>query len=250
MFTFKEKRNPKRIYNAWGKELIDEGMRFYVGDYTWLKCYDEIVEWLSDSKGKGLLCVGDFGLGKTVICTRILTAMFEEWKWDYISVSAYEMSRKIDEIKQHDIIVIDDFGVEGEAVVYGERRHIFCEIVDHAERNGVLLILTSNLSEEEMRKKYGVRTVDRLKMLTDAVVFEGKSLRGSKSPVGSASYAYGVRFETLEEADKFANEQDAIRDGVENGTIRLFDGWAEEAYELNEALFLKGDVAYKYGMQP
>lgn len=250
MYTFKEKKTPRRINNAWGRELIDEGMSFYVGDYTWLQCYDEIVEWLADNGGKGLLCVGDFGLGKTVICTQILPVMFDEWKWDYISVSAYEISRKIDEIKKHDLIIIDDFGVEGEAVVYGERRHIFNEIVDFAERNGVLLILTSNLNAEEMQKKYGIRTLDRLKKITKAVVFEGKSLRdGTKGEI-KYSYAYGVRFDTLEEADRFADEQKAIREGIENGTIKLFDGWAEDAFYLQEALSLVGDVAYKYGMQP
>lgn len=247
MYTFKEKKTPKRINNAWGKELIDEGMSFYVGRYTWLQCYDEIVDWLADNGGKGLLCVGDFGLGKTVICTQIITAMFDEWKWDYICVSAYEMSRKIDEVKKHEIIIIDDFGVEGEAVVYGEHRHIFNEIVDFAERNGILLILTSNLSVEEMQKKYGVRTVDRLKKMTKAVVFEGKSLRDYTKGEAKYSYAYGIRFDTLEEADRFADEQDAIRDGIENGSISLFDDWAQDAYEMHEALSLVDGMAYKYG---
>ena len=250
MYTFKEKKTPKRINNAWGRELIDEGMSFYVGKYTWLQCYDEIVEWLADNGGKGLLCVGDFGLGKTFICTKILTAMFDEWKWDYICVSAYEMSRRVDDVKKHEIIIIDDFGVEGEAVVYGEHRHIFNEIVDFAERNGIMLILTSNLSVEEMQKKYGVRTVDRLKKITKAVVFEGKSLRGSTKGEAKPSYAYGVCFDTLQQADDFAAEQERIREGVENGTIRLFDDWAQDAYELNEALELIGNVAYKYGMKP
>lgn len=250
MYTFKEKKTPKRINNEWGKELIDEGMSFYVGKYIWLQCYDEIVEWLADNGSKGLLCVGDFGLGKTVICTQILTAMLDEWKWDYICVSAYEMSRKVEEVKKHEIIIIDDFGVEGEAVVYGEHRHIFNEIVDFAERNGIMLILTSNLSVEEMQKKYGVRTVDRLKKITKAVVFEGKSLRDSKKGETKYSYAYGVRFDTEEEADKFATEQERIRDGIENGNIELFDEDALDAFDMMEALVEKNGVAFKYGEEP
>lgn len=246
MYTFKEKKTPKRINNAWGRELIDEGMSFYVGKYTWLQCYDEIVEWLADNGGKGLLCVGDFGLGKTIICTQILTAMFDEWKWDYICVSAYEMSRKVEEVKNHEIIIIDDFGVEGEAVVYGEHRHIFNEIVDFAERNGIMLILTSNLSVEEMQKKYGVRTVDRLKKITKAVVFEGKSLRDSTKGEVKLFYAYGLGFQTEKEADEFAAEQERIRDGIEKGSIMLFDKDASDAYELMEALSERNGTAYKY----
>ena len=90
--------------------------------------------------------------------------------------------------------------------------------------------------------------IDRLYSIVTPVVFKGESLRGKK--IVQPSYAYGVRFDTLREADEFADKQDAIRDGIEEGRIRLFDDWAQEAYEMNEALFLVGDVAYKYGMQP
>lgn len=250
MYKFKEKKEQKRIANAWGRELIDEGMRYYVGNYSWLPCYDEIVNWLADNKGRGLLCLGDFGLGKTVICTQILTAMFDEWKWDYISISAYEISRKVDEVKKHEIILIDDIGVEGESVIYGEHRHIFNEIVDYAERERCLLILTSNLSGEEMIKKYGVRTVDRLKQMTKAVYFKGKSFRDSQKVEATHPYAYGVRFDTLEEADGFAREQERIRDSIENGSISIFDEDARDAFEMMEALAEKNGVDFKYGEEP
>lgn len=250
MYHFKEKKMPKRIQNAWGHELIDEGLSFYVGKHEWLSCYDDIVGWLSDNKCKGLFCVGDFGLGKTVICTQIITAMLDEWKWDYISVSAYEMSRKIDEIKRHDIIIIDDIGVEGESVIYGERRQIFNEIVDFAEKNALLLILTSNLSADELVRKYGIRTVDRLKDMTVAVVFEGESLRGSKELAAKEYYAYGVCFDTEAEADKFAAEQERIREGIENGRITLFDEEARDAFEMMEALAESHGTAFKYGTEP
>lgn len=250
MYQFKEKKEPKRIANAWGRELIDEGMKYYVGNYSWLPCYEEIVNWLADNNGRGLLCLGDFGLGKTVICTQILTAMFDEWKWDYISISAYEMSRKIDEVKKHEVILIDDIGVEGESVVYGEHRHIFNEIVDFAEREKRLLILTSNLSGEEMTKKYGVRTVDRLKQITKAVYFKGKSLRALTKGEAKLSYAYGVRFDTEKEADDFAAEQERIRDGIKNGSITLFDEEARDAFEMMEALAESNGTAFKYGTEP
>lgn len=250
MYKFKEKKEPKRIANAWGRELIDEGMKYYVGNYSWLPCYDEIVNWLADNNGRGLLCLGDFGLGKTVICTQIITAMFDEWKWDYISVSAYELSRKVDEIKKHDIIIIDDIGVEGEAVIYGEHRHILNEIVDFAERESALLIVTSNLSGEEMKGKYGIRTVDRLRKITKGVYFKGASLRNNYSSSNNNSpsmfYAYGLGFKTEKEADEFAAEQERIRDGIEKGSIMLFDKDASDAYELMEALSERNGTAYKY----
>ena len=63
------------------------------------------------------------------------------------------------------------------AVKYGERRLAFCEIVDEAEKRGKLLMLTTNLSLEEISQKYGERTMDRLVAITRRVKFEGNSLR-------------------------------------------------------------------------
>lgn len=174
---FEPKKEIRRFENAYGKELIENGMSFYVGDYKWLSAYNDVVNWLSDNQQKGLMCVGDFGLGKSLICEKIIPAMMRSWNWEVFVISAYDMSKRIDEIKKYDIVVIDDFGVEGESVIYGEHRHIFNEIVDWAEKNGVMLILTSNLSLEEMKKKYGVRVVDRLNKITKPVIFSGDSLR-------------------------------------------------------------------------
>lgn len=174
---FEPKKEIRHFENAYGKELIEDGMEFYVGEYKWLSAYDDIVIWLSDNKKKGLMCVGDFGLGKSIICEKIIPAMMRSWGWDVFVVSAYDMSKRADEIKRHDVVVIDDFGVEGEAVIYGERRNIFNEIVDWAEKNGVMLILTTNLSSEDMKKKYGIRLVDRLNKITYPVIFHGESLR-------------------------------------------------------------------------
>lgn len=246
MFKFKAKKTPQEICNTMGRQLLEEGLSFYAGDYRWLPAYDEIVEWIAGNNGRGLLCVGNYGLGKTVICTKILPAMFDAWGWDYIIVSAYEMSRKIDEMKRHDIVVVDDFGVEGEAVIYGERRHIFNELVDFAEREGVLLILTSNLTGEEMRMKYGVRTLDRLRQITRAVVFQGESLRSEEKEKVVKLYVNGVAFSTVEEADAFEQKQTEIRAGIKEGRYRLYDDWAQEAYEMNEALELREGVVYKY----
>lgn len=247
MSIFKGKKEPKRICNAWGKELLNEGMRFYLGDYEWIEAYDEIVNWLADNNGMGLLCAGDFGTGKTIICENIITAMFDEWKWDYITLSAYEMSRKIEEIKKHDIVIIDDVGVEGEAVIYGEHRNIFNEIVDFAEKNRVLLILTTNLDVKEMKAKYGIRTVDRLNHITKDVIFHGKTFR-KPTEVKQKYYVFGQSFDTEEEADKFEAEQLSIRSRIQKREIRLYDDYAEDAYELNEALEEKNGTVYKYGM--
>ena len=87
------------------------------------------------------------------------------------------MNAELDTVKQRHILYIDDVGTESMAVKYGERRLAFCEVVDEAEKRGKLLMLTTNLSLEEISQKYGERTMDRLVAITRRVKFEGTSLR-------------------------------------------------------------------------
>ena len=87
------------------------------------------------------------------------------------------MNADIDAVKTKHIIYIDDVGTENLSVKFGEKRLAFCEIVDEAEKRGKLLIITTNLSLDEISQKYGERTMDRLVSITTRVKFIGKSLR-------------------------------------------------------------------------
>lgn len=84
---------------------------------------------------------------------------------------------ELDVVKQKHIIYVDDIGTENLSVKYGEKRLAFAELADEAEKKGKLLILTTNLSIDELREKYGERTIDRLRAITRTVLFSGESLR-------------------------------------------------------------------------
>lgn len=75
-------------------------------------------------------------------------------------------------------IVIDDIGIEGLYNDFGNPHIVFSEIVDAIEKRGVLLIATSNLTIDEIKVKYGIRTYDRLRAHMNLVVIKEKSLRG------------------------------------------------------------------------
>lgn len=246
---FKGKKTIPLVEVSDAREKLKDGMMYYLGGVPqWAKAYDAVAEWLAGNCHKGLLAVGSKGRGKSLVCRDVIPEILREEGLECLCVSSYEMSRDVNALFAAKVLVIDDVGTEDVASFYGERHDLFKEIVDHAERNAVLLILTTNLTSDELMERYGERVIDRLYSIVKPVVFKGESLRGKK--IVQPSYAYGVRFDTLREADEFADKQDAIRDGIEEGRIRLFDDWAQEAYEMNEALFLVGDVAYKYGMQP
>lgn len=93
---------------------LEEVMRHKV---EWLAEYDQIVNWLTDNQGKGLLLIGPPGVGKS-------------------------------------------------------------EIVDGIEKHGTLLIAATNLTMEEIKAKYELRTFDRLRANMQVVVIREKSLRG------------------------------------------------------------------------
>lgn len=160
-------------------QLLRQGLRHVVGaDYVWLPEYEQVADWLTDNNCKGLTLLGNCGRGKTVIQRQIIPVLLH-WKYNYI-VSIYdsvEMAKRTDEVLQWKLLQIDDVGVEGETNDYGMRRNAFAELVDAAEKQGKLLLVTSNLSADELRQRYGERTLDRLRSITRCIVFKGASLR-------------------------------------------------------------------------
>lgn len=140
--------------------------------------YRPIVDWMTDNKGKGLLMFGGCGLGKSVIGMYILPLLIKDVHKKVVNIfSAQELNKKIDEILKLHIIYIDDIGTEDNLNSYGNKRMPFAELCDDAEKKGKLLILTTNLSIDELTERYGDRVVDRLIATTKAVLFTGDSLR-------------------------------------------------------------------------
>lgn len=140
--------------------------------------YRPIVDWMTDNKGKGLLMFGGCGLGKSVIGMYILPLLIKDVHKKVVNIfSAQELNKKIDEILKLHIIYIDDIGTEDNLNSYGNKRMPFAELCGDAEKKGKLLILTTNLSIDELTERYGDRVVDRLIATTKAVPFTGDSLR-------------------------------------------------------------------------
>ena len=59
------------------KETLMSGLRVVMHhEVEWLKEYDEVADWLSDNKGKGLFLIGPVGVGKTEICMKVIPIIF------------------------------------------------------------------------------------------------------------------------------------------------------------------------------
>lgn len=161
------------------RELLWYGIRQFCGERArWLPEYEEVAAWLADNGGRGLLCYGNCGRGKTLLCRSVLPMLLQAYCRRVVApATAVELNEAPDRWKRLHVLGIDDVGTESVCVRYGERRMVFCEIVDEAERRGKLLLLTTNLSLAEIAERYGERTMDRLVAVTRRVKFVGESLR-------------------------------------------------------------------------
>ena len=160
------------------KKVLWAGIKYFTEDKAqWLPEYEEVSGWLAGNEGRGLLCFGNCGRGKTLICGKILPLLLNHYGKVVSCYDSQQMNAELDAVKQKHIIYVDDIGTENLSVKYGEKRLAFAELADEAEKKGKLLILTTNLSIDELREKYGERTIDRLRAITRTVLFSGESLR-------------------------------------------------------------------------
>lgn len=167
-----------RIPNA--EDHLRRGLNFFTDNKAvWdERNYRPVVDWLTDNQGRGLLLAGECGLGKTLIGMRILPILINAYCRKIVNCyNAQDLNTKPDEVMRYHIVYIDDIGTESISNIYGNKRVPFSELCDLAERNGKLLIITTNCDVKHLAEKYGERTVDRLRAITKYVPFVGKSLR-------------------------------------------------------------------------
>lgn len=166
--------------------LLMRGLVSAFGEQAkWLPEYDEVALWLSDNQGRGLFLIGDCGRGKTVITQRIFPMLFQYYmrrndgsRMAYNCTTAKALADVYEEFSRYKIICIDDLGTESKVRKFGNVRDYVEDLVDLAEKQQKLLVLSTNLTFEQLQQRYDIRTIDRLRGLTTRVFFEGASLRG------------------------------------------------------------------------
>ena len=158
---------------------LANGLKFFCGDKArWNSGYDKIASWLSDNKTKGLMLVGDCGLGKSLIGMRIIPLLLNHYCQRVVTVcTVAELNKSPDEIMAHHIIYVDDVGTEDVSNNYGNRRIPFAELVDATERDGKLLMFSTNLNDTPIEHKYGKRVFDRLHAVVRKITITGQSMR-------------------------------------------------------------------------
>ena len=156
--------------------------------------FDAICEYgaaeLENKNRRGLFIKGVSSIGKT-LGVAMLAAFF---KWPLVSADVLEKQFMADQadfeatIAARDFfgrpvpLVIDDVGTETFPLVkFGSAYNLMEKVIDFRYREfcrtGARTIITSNLSDEQLRDRYGFRIDERLNEMFDFRTVTGRSLR-------------------------------------------------------------------------
>ena len=149
------------------------------GEFKMLPEYKEVIQWLSNSEGKGLLMTGSNGRGKTVILKGVLPLIFKSRGYILRVLNSGEIDYKTfhSYLDSKAFIAIDEMGKDNIINDYGTKSDPVEAAIDHCEDRIKMLLMTSNLTAKEIQARYGNRTLDRIKRLCKVVVFKGESYR-------------------------------------------------------------------------
>jgi len=160
------------------KEMFIKSFEYYdrtVDKYKHLPAYDEIIDWMVDTKGKGLMLMGECGLGKSTILNFVIPAIFRTRTNKILrSVPAKELGA-VDRNKAP-FIIVDDLGTESIKNDYGTKIDAVADAISYAEDSSKTLLITTNLTPQALKERYDERTLDRLRKCK-VVIIKGKSFR-------------------------------------------------------------------------
>jgi DNA replication protein DnaC len=184
--TFKQADFLKpKVYNRYKlgskeelKEMFIKAFKYYdrtIDRYDHLPAYDEIIDWMVDTKGRGLMLMGECGLGKSTILNYVIPAIFRTKTNKVLrSIPAKELGSVDKNVAP--FIIIDDLGTESIKNDYGTKIDAVADAISYAEDSSKTLLITTNLSPNSLKERYDERTLDRLRKCK-VVIIKGKSFR-------------------------------------------------------------------------
>lgn len=154
-----------------------------------LKMAENYVKNFSDfrKKGKGLLLYGTVGTGKSHIAACIANALIDEGSKvlmtnfatmvNILQSSFDGRQAYIDGLNNYALLILDDLGAERKSEYMQEQVY---NIIDARYRSGLPMIITTNLTAEELKKPSDIgngRIYDRILERCHPVEVKGQSIR-------------------------------------------------------------------------
>ena len=135
---------------------------------------------------KGAIYIGQPGIGKTTIVrrSRMVSASILAMEFQAQGLEAIKGLINPQLEYNNNTVIIDDLGLEEDVKHFGNGLdpivYVVQSLYDSNQQypdNPVKLFFTTNLSETELGKKYGIRTVERIWEMCDRVLIDDVNLR-------------------------------------------------------------------------
>ena len=141
-------------------------------------------------EGRGLILMGGVGSGKTSFFRALRHPMTQREGDRGGTIAVFPMmdvvGRTVQDVREtmerlaESEVVLDDVGAEPAFNDFGSRLELLPWLVEMRLRSKAKTDFTTNLTGEELRGRYGMRTVDRMHELAAAHRFTGKSMRATR----------------------------------------------------------------------
>lgn len=142
----------------------------------------KVAQWMVGTNYSGILLRGGPGVGKSTMM-RAVSDVFRIVDGRKIrEVSAVEVARTgaddrrtFHELCDEQMLAIDDLGTEPPCIKsYGNEVSPMVDLLTERHRRLAFTIITTNLSEEEISARYGIRVYDRLRELCGFLKYGGE----------------------------------------------------------------------------
>lgn len=167
---------------AWAQEMATRGYRHSEETLEALRLY---------LAGYGLLLMGGVGTGKTHFFQTVGAVLRAQGRYRPAIFRMMDtVGRKVDDVREYfnemsgSELVLDDIGAEPTFNEYGNRWDILPWLIEMRLAASGRTHFTTNLSPDELERRYGARTVDRLHEMAASVAFKGKSNRRTTPNAG------------------------------------------------------------------
>ncbi len=193
----------EKYYKKCSKRILLEGKmpilyedkdleNFEVGQNK--KIIERVKEYLRNkeySKGKGLIFVGECGVGKTHLAVGIMKELAKKgiqvkfvFVPDFLDElrKSYEKEAGLEEdiigvVRDCDFLILDDLGTE--KITEWSKEKIL-QVINHRVNYLLPFIITTNFSGEVLKERIGERTYSRIKGVCEELVLNGSDRRLSK----------------------------------------------------------------------
>ena len=168
------------------RRVADRGMPLNIEAAT--PGIERATRWLTTLGKPWLFLSGNVGTGKTTLMRSILQVllicgvsakMFRASDFPVLFLNNIEQTeRQILRGEWCEVLLLDDVGVDQfEYKEYGNAIRPFVKVIEERYNRQLPLVVSTNLTGEEIRATYGERTIDRIKEMAVGIKYKGESFR-------------------------------------------------------------------------